>query len=145
AAMQLDLRGTAATKFYIAGLPIRMIAEILAWSEDQVGRIIRRYIARAAATKEAIRQLNEASKKCGLSFAQLLRRRAFSFYRIDPKLRVLLTNLRRRLDLRRIERCLRLLKVLKGEQDYALRWLAFDGDGPAAAREIRRAIIQNRF
>src|SRR5262245_2721094 len=55
-----DLRGTAATKFYIAGLPIRVIAEILAWSEDQVERIIRRYVARAAATKEAIRQLHKA-------------------------------------------------------------------------------------
>jgi hypothetical protein len=54
------LRGTAATKFYIAGLPIRVIAEILAWSEDQVERIIRRYVARAAATKEAIRRLNAA-------------------------------------------------------------------------------------
>jgi integrase len=58
-----DLRGTAATKFYIAGLSIRVIAEILAWSEDQVERIIRRYVARAAATKEAIRQLNEARKR----------------------------------------------------------------------------------
>jgi integrase len=57
-----DLRGTAATKFYIAGLRIRVIAEILAWSEDQVERIIRRYVARAAATKAAIRQLNEARK-----------------------------------------------------------------------------------
>jgi transposase len=56
-------RGTAATKFYIAGLSIRVIAEILAWSEDQVERIIRRYVSRAAATKEAIRQLNEARKK----------------------------------------------------------------------------------
>ena len=55
-----DLRGTAATKFYTAGLSIRVIAEILAWSEDQVERIIRRYVARAAATKEAIRQLNDA-------------------------------------------------------------------------------------
>lgn len=53
-----DLRGTAATKFYISGLSIRVIAEILAWSEDQVERIIRRYVARAAATKEAIRLLN---------------------------------------------------------------------------------------
>jgi integrase len=53
-----DLRGTAATKFYIAGLSIRVIAEILAWSEDQVERIIRRYVARAAATKDAIRKLN---------------------------------------------------------------------------------------
>jgi integrase len=55
-----DLRGTAATRFYIAGLPVRIIAEILAWSEDQVDRIIRRYVDRAAATKAAIRLLNEA-------------------------------------------------------------------------------------
>jgi integrase len=58
-----DLRGTAATRFYIAGLSIRVIAEILAWSEDQVERIIRRYVARGAATKDAIRQLNEARRR----------------------------------------------------------------------------------
>jgi integrase len=58
-----DLRGTAATRFYVAGLSIRVIAEILAWSEDQVERIIRRYVARGAATKEAIRQLNEARRR----------------------------------------------------------------------------------
>lgn len=57
-----DLRGTAATKFYIAGLSVRVIAEILAWSEDQVEKIIRRYVARGAATKAAIRMLNEARK-----------------------------------------------------------------------------------
>jgi integrase len=55
-----DLRGTAATKFYIVGLSIRVIAEILAWSEDQVDRIIRRYVGRAAATKEIIRQLRRS-------------------------------------------------------------------------------------
>jgi integrase len=58
-----DLRGTAATRFYIAGLSNRVIAEILAWSEDQVERIIRRYVARGAATKAAIQQLNEARKR----------------------------------------------------------------------------------
>jgi integrase len=58
-----DLRGTAATKFYVAGLSVRVIAEILAWSEDQVERIIRRYVARGAATKTAIQQLNEARKR----------------------------------------------------------------------------------
>ena len=58
-----DLRGTAATRFYIVGLPIRVIAEILAWSEDQVDKIIRRYVARGAATKEAIRDLNETRKR----------------------------------------------------------------------------------
>jgi integrase len=58
-----DLRGTAATKFYVAGLSVRVIAEILAWNEDQVDRIIRRYVARGAATKAAIQQLNEARKR----------------------------------------------------------------------------------
>jgi integrase len=57
-----DLRGTAATKFYIAGLSIRTIGEILGWSEDNVERIIRRYVARGAATRAAIRQLNEARR-----------------------------------------------------------------------------------
>jgi integrase len=57
-----DLRGTAATRFYVAGLSNRVIAEILAWSDDQVDRIIRRYVDRTAATKAAIRQLNEARK-----------------------------------------------------------------------------------
>jgi integrase len=58
-----DLRGTAATRFYIAGLSNRVIAEILAWSEEQVERIIRRYVARGAATMDAIRQLNEARRR----------------------------------------------------------------------------------
>src|SRR5215831_9831296 len=58
-----DLRGTAATKFYVAGLSIRVIAEILAWSEEEVDGIIRRYVSRSAATKEVIRQLNAATKQ----------------------------------------------------------------------------------
>jgi integrase len=58
-----DLRGTAATRFYIAGLPIRVIAEVLAWSEEQVEKIIRRYVGRTAATKDAIRRLNEARNR----------------------------------------------------------------------------------
>jgi integrase len=58
-----DLRGTAATKFYTAGLSIRVIAEVLAWSEDQVERIIRRYVGRSAATKEIIRQLNRVERR----------------------------------------------------------------------------------
>lgn len=60
-----DLRGTAATKFYVAGLSTRIIAEILAWEEDQVERIIRRYVGRQAATLEAIRVLDEAKGRTG--------------------------------------------------------------------------------
>jgi integrase len=58
-----DLRGTAATRFYLAGLSMRAIAEILGWTEDSVERIIRKYVARGAATRAAIRQLNEARKR----------------------------------------------------------------------------------
>jgi integrase len=53
-----DLRGTAATRFYVAGLSERVIAEIMGWSEDNVANIIRKYVDRSAATKAVIRQLN---------------------------------------------------------------------------------------
>jgi hypothetical protein len=52
------LRGTAATRFYIAGLPERVIAEIMGWEEEYVARIIRRYVDRGAATRAIIRHLN---------------------------------------------------------------------------------------
>lgn len=55
-----DLRGTAATKFYRAGLDKRVIAEILGWEEDHVDKIIRRYVDRNAATEAVIRKLDEA-------------------------------------------------------------------------------------
>jgi Phage integrase family len=54
-----DLRGTAATQFYIAGLSERVIAEIMGWQEEHVAWIIRRYVNRSAATKAMIAQLNE--------------------------------------------------------------------------------------
>lgn len=52
-----DLRGTAATKFYIAGFNMREIAETLGWEETSVEKIIRRYVSRSAAIKERIRKL----------------------------------------------------------------------------------------
>jgi integrase len=52
-----DLRGTAATKFYIAGFTMREIAETLAWEEVSVDKIIRRYVGRAAAIKARIKKL----------------------------------------------------------------------------------------
>jgi integrase len=58
-----DLRGTAATKFYTAGLSERVIAEIMGWEEGYVAKIIRRYVARAAATKAIIAQLNQAKAR----------------------------------------------------------------------------------
>lgn len=57
-----DLRGTAATKFYVAGLSERVIAEIMAWEEEQVARIIRRYVARGAAVKAAIKTLSRSKR-----------------------------------------------------------------------------------
>jgi integrase len=54
-----DLRGTAVTKFYTANVPERVIAEIMAWEEEYVAKIIRRYVDPTAATKALIRQLNE--------------------------------------------------------------------------------------
>lgn len=57
-----DLRGTAATRFYNAGLSERVVAEIMGWEEQHVARIIRRYVGRSAATKAVIDQLNQAIK-----------------------------------------------------------------------------------
>lgn len=54
-----DLRGTAVTKLYLANIPERVIAEIVAWDEDSVAKIIRRYVGRNAATKALIKQINE--------------------------------------------------------------------------------------
>jgi integrase len=54
-----DLRGTAATRFYVAGLSERVIAEIMAWEEEHVARIIRRYVDRTAATRDILRELNK--------------------------------------------------------------------------------------
>jgi integrase len=38
-----DLRGTAATFFYTAGLSERVVAEIMGWEEEHVAKIIRRF------------------------------------------------------------------------------------------------------
>lgn len=58
-----DLRGTAATKFYVAGLSERVISEIMGWEEDAVKKIIRRYVDRKAALRDAIRQIDEAKRR----------------------------------------------------------------------------------
>jgi integrase len=57
-----DLRGTAATRFYVAGLDKRVIAEILGWSEESVANIIRKYVDRTAATKAVIRLLDKRAE-----------------------------------------------------------------------------------
>jgi integrase len=54
-----DLRGTAATKFYVTGLPKRVIAEILGWTDESVENIITKYVDRTAATKAVIQLLDK--------------------------------------------------------------------------------------
>lgn len=54
-----DLRGTAATRFHQAGLTNREIAEIMAWEEANVEKIIRRYVSRSAVTASIVRRLNQ--------------------------------------------------------------------------------------
>jgi DNA-directed RNA polymerase specialized sigma24 family protein len=41
-----DLRGTVPTRFYVAGLAPREIAEAMGWSEDKVERLIDRHVKR---------------------------------------------------------------------------------------------------
>lgn len=58
-----DLRGTAATNFYRAGLTTREIAEIMAWSEDRVERLIDHYVKRDEILRDRIRRIDEAQKR----------------------------------------------------------------------------------
>jgi integrase len=53
-----DLRGTAATRFYIAGIEARVITEIMGWEERQVDKILRRYVGQNVATEALLRKLN---------------------------------------------------------------------------------------
>ena len=54
-----DLRGTAATKFYLAGLDEHLIADMMGWGREHVSKIIRLYVDRSAVIKAAIAQLNK--------------------------------------------------------------------------------------
>lgn len=58
-----DLRGTAATRFYLGGLTIREIAEILTWSEDRVEQLLNRYVMKNALLLDRIRRLDEAAAR----------------------------------------------------------------------------------
>lgn len=55
-----DARGTAATKFYLAGFSPEEIAEILAWEKDKVERILNRYVRRDALLRAKIARLDAA-------------------------------------------------------------------------------------
>lgn len=58
-----DLRGTAATRMYLGGLTKREIAEILGWSEDEVDRILNRYVKRDELLRDRIRRLDENARR----------------------------------------------------------------------------------
>jgi hypothetical protein len=47
----------------MAGISVRVIAEVMAWEEETVEKIIRRYVGRQAAIIALIAQLNEARKR----------------------------------------------------------------------------------
>ena len=58
-----DFRGTAATKFYVAGFSVREIAEMMGWEEESVEKIIRRYVSLTAALQDKIRRLSEVRER----------------------------------------------------------------------------------
>lgn len=55
-----DLRGTAATRMFLGGLSVREIAEVLAWSEDHVERLVDRYVKRDELLRDRIRRMDES-------------------------------------------------------------------------------------
>lgn len=55
-----DLRGTAATKFYLADLTIREIAEIMTWSEDYVEALLAKYVKKDELLRDRIRRMDAA-------------------------------------------------------------------------------------
>ena len=57
-----DLRGTAATRFILAGLSDEQVAEILGWEPAQVTRIRKRYVDRDRIAQGIIAQLERAEK-----------------------------------------------------------------------------------
>lgn len=58
-----DLRGTAATRLYLADFSIREIAQMMAWGEDHVERLIDRYVKRDELLKDRIRRLDQNARR----------------------------------------------------------------------------------
>jgi len=58
-----DFRGTAATRMRLAGWTNREIAEAVAWDEESVDRIIRRYVKRDALLRDMIRRMDENTRR----------------------------------------------------------------------------------
>jgi integrase len=58
-----DMRGTAATRFYAAGLSGDEVADLMGWEREHVTRILNRYVSRAETTRKIIRKLNNADRE----------------------------------------------------------------------------------
>jgi integrase len=58
-----DLRGTAATKFYLADLSLREIAETMGWREERVERLIKIYVKRDEIMRDRIRRIEAAEAR----------------------------------------------------------------------------------
>ncbi len=54
-----DLRGTAATNYYRAGFTTREIAQMFGWSEEQVEKLIERYVKRDEILLDRVRRLEK--------------------------------------------------------------------------------------
>lgn len=57
-----DLRGTAATRFYLSKLEFREIAQIVGWSETRVERMINTYVKRDEIMLDKIRRLENGTR-----------------------------------------------------------------------------------
>jgi integrase len=58
-----DLRGTAATRFAIAGFGAQQIAGFMGWEEGRVAAIIKRYVSRRKVAEEAAKRLRGESEE----------------------------------------------------------------------------------
>ena len=57
-----DARGTAATNYFRADFTTREIAEIMAWSEERVERLIDRYVKRDEILADRVRRMEQSGK-----------------------------------------------------------------------------------
>ena len=58
-----DLRGTAATRLFLAGFTVREIAETMGWAELQVERLIDTYVKRDEIVLARIKKLDESTNR----------------------------------------------------------------------------------
>ena len=57
-----DMRGTAVTKLYVAGLRTRDLARIFGWSEDAIEALLARYVSEEEVVKDMLTRMNKEPK-----------------------------------------------------------------------------------